>query len=495
MKALRVKSLVFVTIAGDVFFFFMSYWILTYFSLGLWRSAEVQASVVNFLPFAAAVFFLMMTAFDMYTNIFYRSKTDTILTVTLAITISTFLSLAMAYLVTSVNFSKQIPVIAGGVQVLSLSAWRIVVWFARKGFQQGSKQKMLVVGHLEDAKNITRKLLQEQGHIFDIQYVYDVAHPPEGAYKLIDAVDHVMLCGKINPQYASDISNYCMRNNKNVFVIPDTYSINLNRATLIQVQDVPMYKLSKFGLSPEQKFIKRAVDILVSAVGIVLASPIMLMVVVMMKLTNPGPILFKQERVTMDNKLYNVWKFRTMVVNAEAMTGPVLAQEKDPRITPIGGFMRSTRIDELPQLFNVLGGSMSLIGPRPERAFFIEQFVQETPEFAYRTAVKAGVTGLAQVLGKYTTSFEDKLRYDLVYIKNYSLMMDVKILLKTVKVVLTKEASSGEKQEEVFEDFLMGIRHRPIKKDFGYMIIETKGDLFPIKEKRPAKAGAKNIAG
>src|SRR5699024_9240591 len=137
--------------------------------------------------------------------------------------------------------------------------------------------------------------------------------------------------------------------------------------------------------------------------------------------------------------------------DAEKYTGPVLAEDKDPRITSVGNFLRSTRLDEIPQLFNVLKGDMSIVGPRPEREYFIDMFTKTIPEFKYRTNVKAGITGLAQVLRKYTTTPEDKLRYDLLYIKKYSLLLDFKILVQTVKVIFMKESSQGvviEKDEE-----------------------------------------------
>jgi lipopolysaccharide/colanic/teichoic acid biosynthesis glycosyltransferase len=138
-----------------------------------------------------------------------------------------------------------------------------------------------------------------------------------------------------------------------------------------------------------------------------------------------------------------------MVQDAEIQTGPVLASDKDPRITKLGSFMRATRVDEIPQLFNVLKGDMSLIGPRPEREFFIKKFEQDIPDYKYRLRVKPGITGLAQVLANYTTSVEDKLRYDLMYVRNYSFMLDLKIFLQTIRVVLQRDQAQGLKEENM----------------------------------------------
>ena len=234
--------------------------------------------------------------------------------------------------------------------------------------------------------------------------------------------------------------------------IRDRYDIAMTNSRLKEFDDMPVLKIDSLSIPFGKRIVKRLCDITISSIFIIVLLPIMLIVSIIIKNYDKGPILYKQERVTNGNREFKVYKFRTMVVDAEKMTGPVLATDKDPRITPVGRVLRSTRLDELPQLFNVLKGDMSIVGPRPERAYFIKEFTKEMPEFKYRTAVKAGITGLAQVLGKYTTTPEDKLRYDLMYIKNYSLFLDFKILVQTLKVVFIKESSQGvvKGKEKVF---------------------------------------------
>jgi lipopolysaccharide/colanic/teichoic acid biosynthesis glycosyltransferase len=144
----------------------------------------------------------------------------------------------------------------------------------------------------------------------------------------------------------------------------------------------------------------------------VILFPLLVIVAIIIKLYDRGPIFYKQKRVTKDNKIFDLYKFRTMIVDAEKNIGPVLASERDPRITPIGRFLRASRIDEIPQLINVIKGDMSIVGPRPERPFFVEKFNEEVDEFKYRVFVKAGITGLAQILGKYSTDPENKAKYD-----------------------------------------------------------------------------------
>jgi len=185
---------------------------------------------------------------------------------------------------------------------------------------------------------------------------------------------------------------------------------------------------------------KRVFDLLGSSFLILATSPLMIAAVLAVKLTSPGPIVFKQKRLTRGAKIFTLLKFRTMVSNAENSTGAVWAESNDPRITKLGKFLRRTRIDELPQLFNVLAGDMSLIGPRPERPEFSEKLCKEFPSFNKRLEVKAGITGLAQVGSGYAaclSSYRKKLALDLLYIQNRCLLLDLKITLKTVLVIIT----------------------------------------------------------
>jgi exopolysaccharide biosynthesis polyprenyl glycosylphosphotransferase len=202
-------------------------------------------------------------------------------------------------------------------------------------------------------------------------------------------------------------------------------------------------------LNQTQNQLKRVSDVIVSAAMLILSTPIIIALFTLIPLTSKGPAIFKQERIGQGGKPYLLYKFRSMVQDAEIQTGPVLASDKDPRITKLGSFMRATRLDEIPQLFNVLKGDMSLIGPRPEREFFIMKFEQDIPDYKYRLRVKPGITGLAQVLANYTTSVEDKLRYDLMYVRNYSFMLDLKIFLQTIRVVLQRDQAQGLKEESM----------------------------------------------
>ena len=206
-----------------------------------------------------------------------------------------------------------------------------------------------------------------------------------------------------------------------------------------------MQRITRLLLTAEQKILKRMLDIAVSIPAIIILLPLMALTAVAIKADSKGPVIYSQERVGQYGKTFKVYKFRSMKQDAEAQSGPVLAKEGDSRITKVGRFIRATRIDELPQLFNVLKGEMSIVGPRPERPFFVEQFIKEKPEYAYRHNIKPGITGLAQIAGKYNTTAYDKLIYDLVYIQEVSIKTDLIIMLQTLKVLITKESTEGVK--------------------------------------------------
>jgi exopolysaccharide biosynthesis polyprenyl glycosylphosphotransferase len=193
-------------------------------------------------------------------------------------------------------------------------------------------------------------------------------------------------------------------------------------------------------LMPEwEKRLKRISDVVISLIILLLTIPLYILFAIAIKIDSKGPVLFKQERIGMNSKEFNIYKFRSMYLDAEKHTGPVWSTKDDPRVTRVGKILRKLRIDEIPQFFNVLKGEMSLVGPRPERKYFVEMLAQQLPYYKRRLKVRPGITGWAQVKHKYDESIEDvkvKLRYDLFYIENMSLRMDLKILARTLLVIL-----------------------------------------------------------
>ena len=240
------------------------------------------------------------------------------------------------------------------------------------------------------------------------------------------------------------ILKHCVMRNISVYFLPRIGDIILGGAQRIHMFHVPVFRVDRWNPHPEYKFIKRLFDIVVSLIILVLTSPVMLATAIIIKATDGGPVFYKQDRLTKDGAIFRLIKFRSMRVDAEKDGVARLSTgDKDDRITPIGRIIRKVRIDELPQLLNILSGSMSIVGPRPERPEIAAQYEQTLPEFCLRLQVKAGLTGYAQVFGKYNTTPYDKLQMDLMYIANPSFVEDMKIMLATVKILFQPESTDG----------------------------------------------------
>lgn len=257
----------------------------------------------------------------------------------------------------------------------------------------------------------------------------------------IDKYPAVMLCD-LPVVERNTLIKYCYRNDIRVYMTPKISDIIMDGADNIFLFDTPLLLCRNRGLSIEQKFIKRLMDIVISLIGIILASPFMLIIAIAIKLYDHGRVFYKQERLTRDGKTFMIYKFRSMSSDSEAK-GARLAMKNDSRVTPVGKVIRNIHFDELPQLFNILKGDMSVVGPRPERQVIMEQYKKELPEFDFRLKVKAGLTGYAQVFGKYNTTPYDKLKFDMQYIENYSFWLDIKILILTFKILFQKENTEG----------------------------------------------------
>lgn len=242
------------------------------------------------------------------------------------------------------------------------------------------------------------------------------------------------------------ILKYCFEEEIRTYAVPKISDILLRSSDDLTLFDSPLLLSRNRGLTVEQEMIKRAVDVVLSLLAAVITLPFFAVIGAAIKLTDGGPVFYRQIRLTKGGKEFEIYKFRTMIQNAEAESGARLASEKDPRILPVGRFLRATRLDELPQIYNILKGDMSIVGPRPERPELAAEIEKEIPEFTYRLKVKAGLTGYAQVYGKYNTTSYDKLKLDLTYIRNYSILLDLKLIIMTPKIMLLKESTEGVKE-------------------------------------------------
>lgn len=241
---------------------------------------------------------------------------------------------------------------------------------------------------------------------------------------------------------------YCYDKSIRTYTSPKISDILIRSAENQHMFDTPLLLSRNSGLTLEQRLGKRTLDITLSLAALILLSPIFILTALAIKIQDGGPIFFLQKRITINGKEFYICKFRSMIVAAEQDGKSIPAIDNDPRITEIGRYLRATRIDELPQIFNILKGDMSIVGPRPERTEHIKTYCSEIPEFSYRLKVRGGLTGYAQVYGKYNTTAYDKLKLDLMYIQNYSLKLDIEIILKTIQVLFEKESTDGFAAEQ-----------------------------------------------
>lgn len=360
--------------------------------------------------------------------------------------LSLFLTNVVAYLVISLlAFSLVDPVwliAAMFVEMVISSLWNVlIIHFYNIIFQPW---KILLIYGERSAANLIYKVETRR----DKYAIYDAINVNEGMDKIAEKMKdfQAVIIGDISAIKRNDILKYCYAEKIRAYVIPKLSDIILMGADRIHVFDTPFLLSKGYTLSFDQRFWKRTLDLCIAIPLTLLASPFMILTAIVIKIYDGGPVMYRQIRCTRYEKEFSIYKFRSMIVDAESDGVAKLAAENDSRITPVGKFIRAVRLDELPQLFNIIRGDMSFVGPRPERPEIMREYCESMPEFRFRTRVKAGLTGFAQVYGKYNTTPYDKLKLDLFYIENYSIWMDLKLILMTVKTVLTKEATEGVAQ-------------------------------------------------
>lgn len=292
-------------------------------------------------------------------------------------------------------------------------------------------------------------LMQKISTREDKYQICNIIHYGEGIeaiMKLVDNYDAVII-GDIPAHERNQILKLCFGRSVRTYTVPKISDIINRSSDDLNLFDTPLLLSRNEDLKIEQLICKRLMDIVCSLLGLVVASPFFFVIAIMIKATDGGPVFYKQVRLTKNGKKFMIYKFRTMIQDAEKDGGAQLAKEGDSRILPVGRFLRATRLDELPQLLNILKGEMSMVGPRPERPELAAEIEEEVPEFSYRLKVKAGLTGYAQIYGKYNTTAYDKLKLDLTYIRNYSFFLDLKLMLMTPKIMLMKESTEGVMDE------------------------------------------------
>lgn len=434
MQRSRKFALIFI----DLFLIIISYIIAFHIRYENVDSRNWDA-FMSLFPWILLIAIFFITMYELY-FLDSRNKWDIIRKVIIASTLMMLLTIAASFLFREFALPRSVILIAYIIINICLISWKLmfVMLFTK---QSGI---VLIIGDNQEHQKIIHQMETQFGKKTLVKYI--------SSYESIDLiinelkyVDYVMMGSKIPIKLKSEIIYHSIKLGKVVYVLPDLYELLLSQSVITTIDDSMVMAVKPFGLSWSQQVVKRFYDIMISLIALILLSPVLLIVSILIKLEDSkGSIFYKQERLGKYNKEFVIIKFRSMIEGAENLTGPVLAGENDSRITKIGKFIRKTRIDELPQLLNVLKGDMSIVGPRPEREFFTKQFEKDIMSYSYRVTVKPGITGYAQIMGKYTTSVEDKLRFDLFYIRNYSFLLDILIQFRTINVLFDKTKAQGK---------------------------------------------------
>lgn len=310
-------------------------------------------------------------------------------------------------------------------------------WFHNKVYP--ARELLLIYG-----ERSPEMLVQKFASRKDKYHIREMISLEEGEQAIKEKIQQyrAVLIGDVPSKERNLYMKFCYEKSIRCYTIQKISDIMIKSAESIHLFDTPILLSRNSGLTAEQKFFKRLMDLILSFMMFVIASPFMLVIAILIKAYDRGPVLYKQQRMTVDGRIFYVYKFRSMRMDSEEK-GARLAMKNDDRVTPVGRVLRNIHFDELPQIFNILKGEMSLVGPRPERPEIAAQYREEIPEFDYRLKVKAGLTGYAQVYGKYNTTPYDKLKLDLYYIKNYSIWLDLKLLMLTFKILFQKENTEG----------------------------------------------------
>lgn len=431
--------------------------LLTIWNVGLfvavWCGYYNQFAFQTFRLYGGAVsLFIYIVMYLFLTNLYkaYRIASSSISESVFSQILSFGIADAVLYVEACLSYNRYINILPGiGTAVLQILGTILIVLSVKGVILRVVKPKktMIVYGkniELSEVEQFVDRISYKYSHLFDMRMIIREDH----AGVLERAKDfQTILLYELSSEERGKLSDFCLKHYKELYLTPTLQDIMLTGCETKHLLDTPLLKYSYTDKAPSGYVLKRMVDIVLSVVLLIVTSPFMLVTAIAIKLEDGGPIFYTQKRCTKDAKEFDILKFRSMRVDAEK-DGVIPCREHDDRITRVGAITRKTRIDELPQLLNILKGDMSFVGPRPERIEHVEQYTKELPEFANRMRVKGGLTGYAQIYGKYNTSAYDKLRLDMMYIENQSFLLDMKIILLTIRTVFQSESTEGFEKEK-----------------------------------------------
>ena len=412
----------------------------------IWRHVYDQAFFPDYFGrgnfVLAGVYFILLYVLITVMNGFQfgmMKQTDTIFSQVIAVIITNAIEYAILSLIANVMVYIWPMLLLTGIDA-------IVLFFVCTLYQiiymktHVPRKLLMICGEMSNQKLKDKMSARKDKYKIDKEIDASVGLPT--LRREIAGYDGVVL-NDIHAELRNDILKYCYSLGIRVYAEMKISDIIVRGGEVIDLFDTPLVLVRSRGITTIERIFKRIADIIVCLLAMVIALPIMAVVAIAIKLDDHGPVFYKQERVTEGGKKFQILKFRSMVVDAERQGEVLPASDGDKRITRVGAVIRPIRIDELPQLFNILKGEMSIVGPRPERTEHVQKYLEEIPEFVYRYKVPAGLTGYAQIFGQYNTTAYDKLRLDMMYIEQYSLWLDFKLVLMTIRILFKKESTAG----------------------------------------------------
>ena len=448
---MKIRELIINTIRiiGDIIFLNLAFFLAFKFRFGATIPTQNYNAYMELMPYISIFAVLLFQMYNLYSNQLKRRIDEIFYTFIPATFIMVLFVGTVTYLTHSLAFPRSVFFISFPVLFVTMVAWRYLTLACERLISK--KEDIIIVGRGENTAKLIKNIVNSMHKSYNIKdviidnsdYLKELDHVEFNLFTDFNNIDNRLMAMDADIIFIA--SNLTEAEKKGAFyaalekgwevsLVPEFYEIMLSGSRLVQIGEMPVFEI----IPPHKSigfFFKRLTDISLAVVGLILSLPLTIPAAIAVKLESRGPLFFSQERVSRMGEKFKVYKFRTMVNNAEQNTGPVLAQKNDCRVTKVGKFLRKTRIDEIPQLLNVLKGDMSIVGPRPERPHFVGQFEKELPHYKYRHYIKTGITGLAQVYGFYDTDAEDKLRMDLLYANKRSFVFDLKILLETLKVI------------------------------------------------------------
>jgi Undecaprenyl-phosphate glucose phosphotransferase len=380
-----------------------------------------------------------------------RTKADEYFQVLRGVTLATLLLVASTFFIRPFTYSRWVILLFWGLDIVFVYGVRLAIREVVRGMRRHGRfvRNALVVGAGPLGQEVVRRLrghpefgVRVVGYLDDREPGGERVEGKEvlGGYEAVTQVlrdhrvDQLFLALPMESHHEMlKLLNALEGELVDVRIVPDILQFVTLRSAVEELEGLPVISLAQSPITGWHRIAKRGIDLGLASLGLAVLSPLLALIALAIRLTSPGPVLYRQERMGLDGRSFEMLKFRSMVADAEAESGPVWAREGDGRRTPLGRILRRASLDELPQLWNVVKGEMSLVGPRPERPFFVHQFKTMIPQYMLRHKVKSGMTGWSQVNGlRGNTSLEKRIEYDLYYIQNWSLALDVKILLLTI---------------------------------------------------------------